>query len=57
MNSLIKKILLIVLALGTIVGGIFGVTKAKEVYEGNHPVYECLYGCPSVKRRKFIRIK
>ena len=52
MNSLIKKILLIVLALG-----IFGVTKAKEVYEGNHPVYECLYGCPSVKRRKFIRIK
>lgn len=57
MNSLIKKILLIVLALGTIVGGIFGVTKAKEVYEENHPVYECLYGCPSVKRRKFIRIK
>lgn len=57
-----KKIIIALLALATIIGGIFGVTKARE-YSGQSNVYDsqnevvCLYGCPSVKRRKFIKIK
>lgn len=54
-----KKIIIALLALLTIIGGIFGVTKVKEVYEEQSRAGEivCLYGCPSAKRRKFIKIK
>lgn len=58
-----KKIIIALLALVAIIGGIFGVTKVREIHNEQSDVYDsqneivCLYGCPSVKRRKFIKIK
>lgn len=56
-----KKIIIAILALFAIIAGIFGVTKAKEVYkEEQHHHYQeviCLYGCPSAKRKLFKKNK